>query len=564
MNLTFKTSLSLSEISPQNIVETILKNREIVDIPNFLNPASPLDLTLHNFGYEKELKKTLVLLQKMKNNNGTIVVYTDYDADGITGGSIVWETLHLLGFHVMPYVPHRIHEGYGFSIKGIDAIKEKYNPDLIISVDHGITASEKITYAKSIGIQVIVTDHHLRGDTNPDDAVAIFHIPQLSGSGVGYFFSKAIFDHFKSEIKKDTLEILQHNFKYDYASLASIGTIADLVPLVGHSRSLVKHGLTVFSDVKRVGIKQLLEQSGIGDKQISPYEIGFVIAPRINAIGRLEHALDALRLLCTTNETKAYELATKVGQLNVDRQNMVKIAVTDAINQVEELQKKGTLPNIIVLVNEAWHEGIIGLIASKIVEKYHRPTLVITNADGFYKGSARSISSFHIIDFLKKAKGKYVIEAGGHKQAAGFRIDKNKIQSFQQYAEKIGTEQITDEALIPLYEADINMPLKGATVETHTILSQLQPFGIGNSEPSFFAQAQLVEAKIMGKQQNHLKIMIKDDSIRQNFEIVAFNKAELFPQLSKGMDLELIYKLDVNTWNGTTKPQGKLVAINLD
>ncbi len=341
MKITFKHEVKTdNKINAKFLIELLLKNRQIKNVKEFLNPPHPSKIKLTDFGFKKEIKASLKLLEKIKKNNEMIVVYTDYDADGITGGAILWETLNLLGFNVMPYVPHRKLEGYGFSKKGIDAVKKQFNPALIISVDHGITAWDKVKYAKSLGIPIIITDHHLKPEKLPDEALAIFHIPELSGSGVAYFFAKAIFEHFKSQSRKENIpevlhekssnftsgvKALEANFNNDYLTLASIGTIADLVPLLGPSRSIVKHGLEAFSSIKRVGIKHILREAGIEGKKITPYDIGFIIAPRINAVGRLEHAIDALRLLCTKREDKAYELANKVGGKNRERQDLVEV-----------------------------------------------------------------------------------------------------------------------------------------------------------------------------------------------------------------------------------------------
>jgi len=304
MKITFKDEVASSSNS-ETIINSLLKSRAIEDVATFMNPPHPRTISIADFGFAKELEKTLLLLDEIKKKDQMIVVYTDYDADGITGGSIVWETLHLLSFKVMPYVPHRIEEGYGFSQKGIDKVKELYNPALIISVDHGITAREKVTYAKSIGMPIVITDHHLKPELIPEDAEAIFHIPLLSGSGVGYFFAKAIFEHFAPTLSSRAKTVLTNNFNCDYLALASIGTIADLVPLLGPSRSIVKHGLEAFRETKRCGINHIIREAGIEGKKITPYEVGFVIAPRINAIGRLHHAIDALRLLCTTDNERA-------------------------------------------------------------------------------------------------------------------------------------------------------------------------------------------------------------------------------------------------------------------
>ncbi len=470
MKITFKKEIkSADNYTNDEIIKFLIKNRKIKNINDFLNPKFPLNISLNDFNpkYKLYLIKVIKLLKDIKKKDQMIVVYTDYDADGITGGAILWETLHLLGFKVMPYVPDRKLEGYGFSITGIDNIKKKYNPSLIISVDHGITKVKEIAYAVKKGIKVIVTDHHLKGNKIPK-AEAIFHIPELSGSGVAYFFAKEIFTRF-SHPKGDqarpslvTLRVtrLKSNFEIDFLALASIGTIADLVPLIGPSRSIVKYGLKTFPNIKRFGIKHILKEAGIEGKEITPYEIGFIIAPRINAIGRLEHAIDALRLLCTNDELKALALAKKIGQTNTERQDLVKKSVEEAQKKISNFHPPagGPISKIIILTSDHWHEGIIGLIASKIAEEFYRPTLVLTKSNGNYKGSARSIPGFDITKFLRSLK-KYFVDIGGHPQAAGFTIEKKQIISFRATACKLIDKLIKDKDLERKIRADLKIPL---------------------------------------------------------------------------------------------------------
>lgn len=555
MKINFKHEIKPGErYTSQQIADLLLKQRGITNVQEFLKPKSPADMDIRDFdpSYKKQMTKVLKLLEKIKDENGMIVVYTDYDADGVTGGAILWETLHSLGFNAMPYVPHRVHEGYGFSKKGIDAIKAEFDPKLIISVDHGITAREKIEYAKSIGIPVIVTDHHMKPDLLPDDAVAIFHIPVLSGSGVSYFFSKAIFDHFKTTLDPAKMLPLSVYFQYDYQALAAIGTVADLVPLVGPSRSIVYHGLHAFSQMKRFGIKEILKSAGYENRVITPYEIGFIIAPRINAIGRLEHALDALRLLCTTNEERAHTLASRIGDKNTLRQDLVKTAIDEAYKMMEK--EYGTnIPKLIVLQSDNWHEGIIGLIASKIAEKYYRPTIVMTKTEKFLKGSARSIPAFHMTEFLRKHRDM-LVDVGGHAQAAGFSILAGRLPEFLKATKKAADKQLTEKDLEKVINADLKVPLSLLNLDLAYTLTSLSPFGVGNQHPVFVSQVAISRPGTMGKTRDHLKFFSEND-----MEFVCFGKGDLCAQLTSGEVRDIVYKLEINNWNGTQRLQGKVI-----
>jgi single-stranded-DNA-specific exonuclease len=550
MKITFKHEIKADDkIDSEKLIDLILQSRKIANVSEFLDPPSPLNISLFDFDkkYSDSFKKVIGMLKEIKKENQMIVVYTDYDADGITGGAILWETLNLLGFKAMPYVPDRKTEGYGFSIKGIDNIISQFDPALVISVDHGITKVKEIAYAASKSIKVIVTDHHLKGEKIPDKAEAVFHIPALSGSGVSYFFSKEIFNFFKD--KSENKDILAHNFSVDYLALASIGTVADLVPLTGYSRSVVKHGLEAFSRVRRHGIKQILKQAGIEDKPVTPYEIGFMIAPRINAIGRLRHAIDALRLLCTKSETKAHELAQLVSSINVERQALVEKSVKEAEALVPKKLKK-----IIILSTDHWNEGIIGLIASKLVEKFFRPVIIMTKNDGFYKGSARSIPSFHMTDFLKSLK-EHLVDAGGHAAAAGFTIEKEKLKEFIIAAEKKAESQIKDKDLERDIIADIKIPVSKITIKLIESLKLLEPYGIGNPRPVFLSNGVITGASLFGKTSTHLKIFV------DGLEFIAFSKATLLKNFSRGEKIDIVYNPEVNEWMSHKKLQGRITNL---
>lgn len=551
MKLLWKKEIKPDEkTTPDQIVKLLIENRGIKNVEEFLNPPSPLNIKLEQFNksYATSLKKVFKLLEQIKKDNRTIVVYTDYDADGITGGAVLWETLHLLGFMTMPYVPHRVTEGYGFSLKGIDSVKKQFDPALIISVDHGITAERKIAYAKSLGIPIIITDHHLKSDTPPTSAFAVFHVPELSGSGVSYFFSKAIFDHFSSVTLDATrLEKLRNNFSYDYISLASIGTIADLVPLTGVSRSIVKYGLEQFPKIKRVGILELLKQAGIEHKPIATYEVGFIVAPRINAIGRLEHAIEALRLLCTNDKTKAQELTSKISKKNTERQDLVMVSVLEAEKKLQVASYKLQEKKIIILFSSTWHEGVIGLIASKLVEKFYRPVIIITKSGMKYKGSARSIPAFHMTDSLREHKD-LLIDVGGHAQAAGFTMEQKNLDSFITAMTAFADKKLTTEDLVKTVTADIKLPISSITKALIDKLEQLKPNGMGNPAPTFLSVVVIEKAYSMGKDQQHLKFYSDD-----GMEFVAFGKGDSLKSLSRGEVREVVYSPELNEWNGNQR-----------
>lgn len=557
MKLAIKKTLK-NPVDPDAIISLLLKDRGLEHDKTFINPPNPNLINFSSFFteayYKKNLSATLSVLARIKENNETIVVYCDYDADGITGGAILWETLHLLGFNVFPHVPDRKTEGYGFSTVGIDLVKEKYNPTLIISVDHGIMGHQQIAYAKTLGIDVIITDHHSKAEKDPADARAIFHTSQLSGSGVAYFFSKTIFEKLKSLASEKAKTHLFRHFLNDYQALAAIGTVADLVPLTGASRSVVKHGLKALSKSQRPGFKHLFIDAGIVDRDMSPYDVGFIIAPRINAFGRLTHAIDALRMLCTVSESKASELAKKSGTVNKNRQALVEVGIEQALQQVKDLSEK-----IIIVSSPDWNEGIIGLIASKLVEKYYRPAVVLAISDGHAKASVRSISGIDITTFLRKYE-KLLISIGGHAMAAGFSIEVKNSEKFKKIVLSDAKKTISDEELIPTTQVDIEIPFELNTLQLAHALERLSPFGVGNPFPVFSTEGQIVDKKLLGKNSDHLKLMIKSDNSLP-IECMFFKQGMLIDELQVGEIKKIVYKLEINRWNGREKVNmmGKLI-----
>ena len=576
-----------------------------LQIADFLHPPHPTSLSLADFGfapsYVDDALGYIFSLHPLSSqlsalSSGAIVIYSDYDADGITGGAILWETLHKLGFTVHPYIGDRVTEGYGFSKVGIDIVHEKYHPALIISVDHGISAREQVAYAKSLGIEVIVTDHHHRSEEKvPTDARAIFHIPSLSGSSTAYYVAKEINDKFQvPNNTQDPIAIpelaarssqLHELFASDYIGLAAIGTIADLVPLTGASRAIAYHGLPALSRSTRPGIRALTQVSGNLGKTITAYEVGFLIAPRINASGRLDSALDALRLLCTTSQSRANELAAKCDVLNTERQDMVKQATLEALEIVEKMRDKhGLLPKILIIhqplstddlrLTTGWcHEVIIGLIASKLLEKYYRPVIVFTKNEHGFKASARSISGFHLADFLGHLK-EHLTSYGGHAAAAGLSTTAENLSPFCAKATELASEMIADVLLEKTLKIDAEIPLAFASDETFVdTLQHMAPFGMGNPKPTFISSATIKSIKPMGREGIHLRIELSEDTkdrthgsfdkLRMTvcLSSVLFSKAAEYVEFKVDDQVNVVYSLDWNEWQGHKTIQAKIVHL---
>ena len=509
----------------EDIIGILLKNRGADK--QFLHPKDPREFTAKDVGIDSAaLKKAIARIRTAIKKKESIVVYADYDADGITAGAIMWETIHSMGGQIMPYIPHRTEEGYGLSVKGIDTARQQYDPSLIITVDHGITAHEKVAYAKSLGIDVIVTDHHVAPDKLPD--CTIIHTTQLCGAGVSWLVAK--------EMGKPDI------------ALAAIGTIADMVSLTGTNRSIVKYGLAELNKTKRVGILALLRDAGLTLGELTTYDVSHVLAPRLNAMGRLVHAMDALRLLCTHSQDKAILLAQKLGLTNKERQQLT---IDTTAHALRGLSLK-THKKLIFISHDTYNPGVIGLVAGKLVEEYYRPAIVIAQGRDVSKGSARSIPGFNIIETIKRFSD-LLVDAGGHPMAAGFTVETKNLDVLKSRLEDYTEKHLPEELLTRELRIDMELPSTAVSKELWQNLRDFEPFGFGSPEPVFATRGAIIEeARLVGADGKHLKLRIS------SFDAIAFGMGNLSPQLKNGAVVDIAYTIDMNSWNGRKSLQLKL------
>ncbi|RJR15429.1 single-stranded-DNA-specific exonuclease RecJ [Candidatus Microgenomates bacterium] len=534
----------------EELVSILLKNRNISSASeqkNYLNPKHPSTLTTEDVGIDQNsLNQAIDRIIKAIKNQEQIVVYADYDADGVTAAAIMWETIHLLGGKVAPYIPHRVDEGYGFSRIGIDNVIAKHKPALIISVDHGITAHEKIAYAQGLGVEVIVTDHHTKPEQLPD--CLIVHTTKLCGAGVAWFVAMTLLSAFPT--KK-----IDPQFADELLTLAAIGTIADMMPLVDTGRALSFFGLKTLSKTNRIGLLALITSSGINQEKLTTYDVSHRLAPRLNAMGRLTHALDALRLLCTTNADRAQELAQVLHKTNSERQEMTQQHMLHAQTLLEQ-QWGSNFPKFLLAADPTYNPGVIGLVAGKLVEQYYRPTVVVSRGDTFSKASARSIAGFNIIDAIRSLDD-LLIDCGGHPMAAGFTIATEKLDTFTKQLTEIAEQQISDAQLMRTLTIDMEIPLSVVTTSVWEAIRKLEPFGMGNSEPVFAtSNVQVVDARSIGRENKHLKLTVTDGE--HYFDAIGFSLGNLIAQISPDTPISLAYNIDINEWNGKRNLQLKI------
>ncbi len=536
----------------KDIVDILLENRGIKtskEKKEFFNPILPEKITVKSLGLNsKEIDKAIARIKKAIKTKEKVIVYGDYDADGICATAIMWESLHALKLDVLPYIPERFSEGYGLNVESIAKLKKLYpGLKLIITVDHGIVASEKIDVAKDLGIDVIITDHHLPGKLKPK-AFATIHTTKIGGAGVSWVLAREIGEALVG--RQSTIDNL--------LELVAIGTIADQIPLTGSNRSFVKYGLEKLNKTERPGISALIDISGIVKGDIGNYEVGFLIAPRLNAMGRLEHAMESLRLLCTKNESRAAELARTLNRVNLERQKIVEEVVLNARNSVGDV----TLRKVIVIASESYHEGVIGLAAGKLVEEFYRPAIVLSKKGEISKASARSVSGFNIIEAIRKLDD-LILEGGGHPMAAGFSIKTALIEDFSKRIDEIAGPLLTEEILARKLRIDMELNFNQINEELVSAIKEFEPTGLGNPGPVFSTDhVEVVEAKLVGRDSKHVKFKLKKEN--KVFDGIAFGAGGIYSKLSSDSKIDIAYSLEENVWNGNKSLQLKIKDLKLN
>ncbi|MEJ2347996.1 MAG: single-stranded-DNA-specific exonuclease RecJ [Patescibacteria group bacterium] len=532
------------ETSEEDVINLLLENRGLetsAQKEEFFKPTHPDKITLRKLGIKKTaVEKAIERIKKAIKNKEKIIVFGDYDADGITGTAILWERLHGLKADVSPYLPDRFSEGYGLNGKTMARLKEE-NPNLglIISVDSGIVAVKPVKEANKLGIDVIITDHHQLGKKIPE-AFSIIHSTEICGAAVAWIFAR--------EIKKK-IRIPKSKIRLgDGLDLAAIGTLADMVPLVGPNRSFAKYGLEILNKTNRPGLLSLFEAAGLKKGEIGAYAIGFIISPRLNATGRVSHCLDSLRLLCTRNRKQADELAQVLNETNTERQKLL----GDVVVHAKESARKITQSSILVM-HEDYHEGVIGLAASRLVEEFYKPTIIVSKGKKISKASARSVKGFDIVKALRLLED-LLIDVGGHPMAAGFSIETKNLSKFKTEFNKKAERLINKKLLKKELKIDLEVDFNLLTRKLVNKLAVFEPTGIGNPAPVFSTKkVAVIDVRVVGKTGRHLKLKLQRDG--KLFDAIAFGLGELSMKLSLGSVIDIAYKLEENVWNGTSSLQ---------
>lgn len=544
-----KLTVKKGEEKIEAILKRFLLNRGLKtkrQQEDFLNPKNPYKLTLREVGISPdEIKKAITRLKKAIKKREKVIVYGDYDADGVCATAIVWETLNKLGAQVMPFIPKR-EEGYGLKVERIDQMA-KAGVNLIVTVDQGIVQFRQVEHANKIGVDVIVTDHHVLGKKKPK-AAAVIHTTQLAGVGVAWFFARQLLAAFK---KKEKLGL----------DLVTIGTITDMVPLLGANRSLVKYGLNQLKETKRIGLQFLYQQVGLGNEKIGTYEVGFIIGPRINASGRIQDPMDPLRLLCLKkDEKKALEIARQLNENNRERQMLTK---RTSLHARELWLKKDGQSSLIFVQDQTYNEGVIGLVAQKLKDEFYRPTVVISEGEEMSRASARSIQEFNIIEAIRKC-ADLLDSHGGHPLAAGFNIETKKINLLKTRLQQIVEEQLAQKKFKRVLRVDAQLKLADLTPSLFNQLKGLEPFGQSNPQPVFVTkEVKVANAQLVGADKRHLKLTVYGAESKKNIGAIGFGMGDFYSQLSSEEPIDIAYNLIANEWHGPKRLQLKLKDIKV-
>lgn len=557
-----------SSTVPQSLVELeelLLKSRGIKDADAFFQPTKPSELNLSALGFDlEEINKACQLLHKAHQDQTPIVIFGDYDADGICATSILWRLLFDAGFKITPFIPNRMDHGYGLNEKSAQAVLQTLAPKIIITVDNGIVAHEAVAFLNKQGIQVVITDHHQpekdkQGQTTWPKASAVLQTDQACGAGVAWLVGKLILTNLHQKLSDEDEEKLSQEL-----DLCALATIADQVPLVGVNRSFAHWGLELLRRTTRPGLLALLEQAGVKLEQVDEGRVSYALAPRINALGRLAQGIVGVRLLCTKSTNKARELAEELNALNLERQDITQTALDLAEQQVATQIDQ----HLLVIYSPDFHEGVIGLIAGKLCERYYKPVIVLAGVSEVLKASARSVSGVNITELIRLVKTD-LVDVGGHPLAAGFSVLSSKLKLVTDKLQALAKEQIKPELLQPTLEAECQLPTTLITLETAKSLVKYAPFGQVNPEPRFvLGNLELVSSKLVGKEGKHLKLILKigkTDASSQQLQLLTalyWGNGHQQKHLSLGTKLNILAKLEINTWRDKSSLQA--VIIDLD
>ncbi len=546
-------------LSVSKIIANLLFQRGITSFEDAKHFFRPELSQLYNPFLMKDMEMAVGRLEIAIKNNEKILVYGDYDVDGTTAVATVYSFLKKIHNNIDYYIPDRYKEGYGISYKGIDYAAEN-NFSLVVALDCGIKAVEKIDYANDKNVDFIICDHHTPGDMLPE-AVAVldpkrndcdYPFKELSGCGVGFKLIQA----FAKRNKIPDEEV------FSYLDAVAVSIASDIVQIVDENRVLAYYGLKKLNNNPQIGLKSLIKIAGLEKKEIFITDIVFKIGPRINAAGRIDTGAKAVELLIADDVRSANEISENINDDNNTRKDLDSTITNQALQMIEDseelINKKTT-----VLFNPKWHKGVVGIVASRLIETYYRPTIVLTQSNGLITGSARSVQGFNLYNAIDACKD-LLENFGGHKFAAGLSLKPENLKLFQEKFEQVVSQQIEPEQLIPKINIDSKINFGDINTKLYRILKQFEPFGPGNMSPVFATENVFDNGngRIVGKEKDHLRLsLLEKENKNKLIQAIAFRQANCYDLIKEKKTFNVCYTIEENNYNGNTTLQLKVKDI---
>jgi single-stranded-DNA-specific exonuclease len=524
------------ELGISKVLAQVLVNRKInspQEAEKFLKAGINDLFSPHLFS---DMPKAVALVKKAKENKEKVMIFGDYDVDGITSTVLVKNTLLALGLDVLHHIPHRITEGYGLNEEIVKFAQEN-KVKLMVTADCGTANHQEVQGLRNANIDVIITDHHESQDLNLPAASSIINpkvkhssypYRELAGVGVAYKFCQAISDALLSED----------------LDLVALGTIADSVPLNGENRIIAREGLLRLPETKREGLRAIIENAGIKNKKFNATYVSFIIAPRLNASGRMASAELSLKLLMSQNALEAQELARQLDQFNRQRQK-IEAKILEEAEEMINREMNFKEQKIIVIAKDDWHQGVLGIVASKLADRFYRPAIVISLNDKLCKGSARSIENFHLFDALVDCK-EFLNSFGGHAHAAGLLITRDNIDEFRKSINKLAHERLDLKDLLPSMDIDAELMFSDLNESMVRELETLEPFGMGNPEPVFYTRALKLKGQVQSLSRETLKFWATDGIT--TCQVIGFGMSSLLNSLMQAESFDLVYTPRIDSW----------------
>ncbi|MEC4115636.1 single-stranded-DNA-specific exonuclease RecJ [Myroides phaeus] len=541
-----------------NVIAKLLAQRDIKNYEEAKSFFRPSLSDLHDPYLMKDMDKAVMRIEEALNKKESILVFGDYDVDGTTSVALMYSYLKSFDINIETYIPDRYNEGYGVSYQGIDYAKQK-NITLIIALDCGIKSIEHIDYAKGLGIDFIICDHHLPSDVIPNATAVLdpkredcnYPYKELCGCGVGFKLIQAHSMHLKQPIEKII----------PYLDLVATAIAADVVPITGENRILAHYGLKVINNTPRPGIEALMDLYDI--KPYTMSDIVFKLAPKINAAGRIEHGNYTVDLLTKFTIEEAKQTVKKIVEINVERRTLDQGITEEALKQIIDQKTINTKSTIVY--SPSWHKGVIGIVASRLIDTYYRPTLVFTDSGEYLAASARSVKNFDIYQALEVCS-EYLIQFGGHMYAAGLTMKKENFEAFKSKFEQVVEDTIQETDLIPEIEIDSIIRFSNITDKFLRVLKQFEPFGPGNPSPVFMSKQAFDTgyAKTAGVNGEHLKMTLKQRGVsNKKFPAIGFNLGRQFEKVKEKQFLDIVYSIEENKWRNKVSIQVQIKDMQL-